>query len=322
MSGIVSPSASGTAGIAWALASVLAFSTNDMLIKFLSGDYPLHQIILTRSLIGMVVVLAVILPLSGGIGSVRTKRLGLHLLRGFAVVLSNVFFFMALAAMPLAEAVAIFFICPLLISVASVVFLGETVGPRRWAAIGIGLVGVGIVLRPGTEAFQMASLLPLVAAVCYTALHTLTRKIGATEGAGSLIFYIQLCFIVSSAAVGLVAGHGEWAGSGDPSLEFLLRAWVVPPASDLGVMAFIGVASAVGGYAIGQAYRLSEAALVAPIEYAAIPMSVFWGWVMFAELPDGVAFGGMALILSAGLILVWREAVARRVPVSPPPRAR
>jgi drug/metabolite transporter (DMT)-like permease len=110
-----------------------------MLIKFLSGDYPLHQIILTRSLIGMVVVLAVILPLSGGIGSVRTKRLGLHLLRGFAVVLSNVFFFMALAAMPLAEAVAIFFICPLLISVASVVFLGETVGPRRWAAIGIGL---------------------------------------------------------------------------------------------------------------------------------------------------------------------------------------
>ena len=322
MAVVASPSAGSMAGAVWALASVFAFSTNDMLIKVLSGDYALHQIILIRSLIGMVVVLAVILPLSGGLGSVRTSRLGLHLLRGFAVVLSNLFFFMALAAMPLAEAVAIFFVCPLLISVASVVFLGETVGPRRWGAIGLGLVGVGIVLRPGSEAFQAASLLPLLAAVCYAAMHTLTRKIGATDGAGALIFYIQISFIVTSAAVGLVAGHGGWAGSGDPSLEFLLRAWVVPEWRDLAIMAFLGCASAAGGYAIGQAYRLSEAALVAPIEYVAIPMSVFWGWLIFAELPDAVAFGGIALILTAGLILVWRETMARRVPVSPPPRAR
>ena len=318
---VASPPAS-MAGAAWALGSVVAFSTNDMLIKFLSGDYPLHQIVLIRSLVGMVVVLGVILPLSDGIGSVRTQRLGLQLLRGFAVVLSNLFFFMALAAMPLAEAVAIFFVCPLLITIASVVFLGETVGPRRWGAVVLGLVGVGIVLRPGTEAFQMASLLPLLAALCYAALHTMTRLLGGTEGAGSLIFYIQLSFIVTSGAVGLVAGQGQFAGSSDPSLEFVLRAWVLPDWPDLGIMAFIGVASAAGGYAIGQAYRLSEAALVAPIEYAAIPMAVFWGWLVFAELPDGVAFGGIVLILSAGLILVWREAMARRIPVSPPPRAR
>jgi drug/metabolite transporter (DMT)-like permease len=310
------------AGAVWALASVVAFSTNDMLIKFLSGDYPLHQIVLIRSLVGMVVVMGVILPLSGGIESVRTQRLGLHLLRGFAVVLSNLFFFMALAALPLAEAVAIFFVCPLLIAGASVVFLGESVGPRRWGAVALGLVGVGIVLRPGTEAFQMASLLPLISAVCYTALHTLTRKIGATDGAGSLIFYIQVSFIVTSGAVGLVAGHGQFAGSGDPSLEFLLRAWVVPEWRDLGIMAFLGFASVAGGYAIGQAYRLSEAALVAPFEYAGIPLSVFWGWYVFGELPDEIAFAGIILILVAGLILVWREAVARRVPISPPPRQR
>ena len=310
------------AGALWALASTVAFSANDMLIKFLSGDYPLHQLIFFRSLVGLTVVVALILPFSGGLGSVRTRRLGLHLWRGLAVVLSNLFFFMALAAMPLAEAVAIFFVCPLLISLASIVFLGETVGPRRWGAILLGLVGVAIVLRPGTEAFQPASLLPLLAAVCYAALHTLTRKMGVTEGAGSLIFYIQLSFVVTSAAVGLVAGHGDWAGTGDASLDFLLRAWVWPDWGDLGIMAFIGFASAAGGYAIGQAYRLSEAALVAPIEYAAIPLSVFWGWAMFGELPDAVAFGGIALILSAGLILVWREAIARRAPVSPPPRTR
>jgi drug/metabolite transporter (DMT)-like permease len=142
------------AGALWALASVVAFSTNDMLIKFLSGDYALHQIILLRSLVGMAVVLGVILPFSGGFAALRTKRLGLHLLRGVAVVLSNLFFFMALAAMPLAEAVAIFFVCPLLIAIASVLFLGERVGPRRWGAVVLGMIGVGIVLRPGTEAFQ------------------------------------------------------------------------------------------------------------------------------------------------------------------------
>jgi hypothetical protein len=109
-----------------------------------------------------------------------------------------------------------------------------------------------------------------------------------------MLFYIQASFVVTSAMVGLVAGHGGWAGSGDPSLEFLLRAWVVPEWRDLGLMAFIGCASAAGGYAIGQAYRLSEAALVAPIEYAAIPMSVFWGLVVFGELPDGSPSGDRA----------------------------
>jgi drug/metabolite transporter (DMT)-like permease len=310
------------AGAVWALASTVAFSANDMLIKFLSGDYPLHQLIFFRSAVGLLVVVALILPFSGGLGSVRTTRLGLHLWRGLLVVLSNVFFFMALAAMPLAEAVAIFFVCPLLIALSSVVFLGETVGPRRWGAVALGLIGVTVVLRPGTEAFQPASLLPLLAAVCYAGLHTLTRKIGATDSAGALIFYIQLSFVATSALVGLVAGHGEWAGTGDPSLDFLLRGWVWPGMRDLGIMVFIGFASAAGGYAIGQAYRLSEAALVAPIEYAAIPLSVFWGWAIFGELPDAVAFGGIALILAAGLILVWREAVARRAPVSPPPRMR
>ena len=202
------------AGAVWALASVAAFSANDMLIKFLSGDYPLHQIILIRSSVGLCVVLGLILPLAGGIGTIRTKRLRMHLLRGLAVVLSNAFFFMALAAMPLAEAVAIFFVCPLLISLSSVVFLGETVGPRRWGAILLGLAGVAIVLRPGTEAFQATSLLPLVAAVCYAAHHTITRKIGGTESAAVMLFYIQSTFVVTSALVGLVAGHGHWAGTG------------------------------------------------------------------------------------------------------------
>lgn len=321
MSLVTSPPAS-MAGAAWATGAVVLFSVNDMLIKFLSGEYALHEVVLIRSLVGMCVVLGLIVPLSGGLPALRTRRLGIHIVRGLCVVFANLCFFLGLAAMPLAEAVAIFFVSPLLISVASVVFLGEKVGPRRWAAIGLGLVGVAIVLRPGTEAFQPASLLPLMAAFGYAALHTLTRKIGGTEGATAMIFYIQVTFIVTSALIGLAVGHGGFAGSGHPSLEFLLRGWSVPEWSDFLIMAFVGVASAGGGYAIGQAYRLSEAALVAPFEYAALPLSVLWGWLVFGELPDAVAFAGIALILAAGLILVWREAAVRRATVSRPPAPR
>ncbi len=307
------------AGAAWALVGVALFSANDVLIKFLSGDYALHQIVLIRSGIGILFLMAVIVPLTGGLAQLRTRRPWMHILRGICVVIANVTFFLALAAMPLAEAVAIFFVSPLLISLFSVVFLGEKVGPRRWAAIAAGLVGVGIVLRPGTDAFQIAALLPLAAALAYAILQTITRRIGGTENATSLAFSIQAVFLVTSAAFGLALGHGGFAGSEHPSLDFLFRAWAPPPAADLGLMALLGVVGVLGGWAISQAYRLSEAALVAPVEYAAMPLAVFWGYTIFGDWPDAMAWAGIALILGAGLVLIWREAVDQQSAAIRPP---
>ena len=322
MSSVADTRPASMVGAAWALLAVLCFSTNDAFIKFLSGDYPLHQVVLLRSFVGLAVLMAVVVPLSGGYGALRTRRPGMHLVRGLCVVFANMCFFLGLAALPLAEAVAVFFVAPLLVALASVVFLGETVGPRRWAAIAVGLVGVVVVLRPGTEAFRPAALLPLCAACGYTGLHILTRRIGATETAPMLAVSIQVVFLASSGAIGLALGHGGFAGSGHPSLEFLLRAWHWPEPADLGIMAGVGAASAVGGYAIGQAYRLSEAALVAPVEYAALPLALFWGIAVFGEWPDTPALLGIGLILLAGLVLVWREAEARRRHPSRPPGAR
>ena len=139
----------------------------------------------------------------------KTRRLGTHIARGACVVFANFCFFLGLAAMPLAEAVAIFFISPLAISVFSVIFLGETVGPRRRAAIAAGMLGVLIVLRPGTEAFQLAALLPLVAAFGYATLHILTRKIGGTENATAMAFYIQVKFFFFAGSAGLFLGDGR-----------------------------------------------------------------------------------------------------------------
>ena len=302
-------------GAAWAAGAVCCFSLNDVIIKFLSGGYALHEVVLIRSAVAMVVLLAVIVPLSGGFGVLRITRPKLHFIRGICVVFNNVCFFLAVAAMPLADAVAIFFISPLVTSVLSVVFLKETVGPRRWAAIGVGLIGVLFVLRPGTQAFQMAALLPLAAAIGYSLLSILTRRIGTADSAPSLAFSIQVTFLLTSAAFGLAVGQGQFAGMGHPSLEFLFRAWSWPTSGDLGLLILLGIVNAFGGYAISQAYRSSEAALVAPFEYVAMPLAVFWGFVIFDDLPDAVAWMGIALILASGLFLIWREAMLRRRPV-------
>lgn len=300
-------------GALWALAAVVCFSTNDVLVKFLSGGYPLYQLIFFRTLFGIAFILAVLVPMTGGsLAVLKTRRLGTHLLRGGCVVFANFCFFLGLAAMPLASAVAIFFISPLAISVFSVVFLGETVGPRRWGAIAAGLLGVLIVLRPGTEAFQAAALLPLVAAFGYATLHILTRKIGGTENATAMTFYIQATFFVFAGTAGLILGDGRFEVFDHPSMEFLLRAWVWPGGFDLALIALLGITSALGGFTISQAYRRSEAAYVAPFEYAAMPLAVFWGLAIFGEWPDLWAWLGIALIMASGLILVWREAVAHR----------
>ena len=309
-------------GAASSIIAVICFSINDVAIKFLSGNYALHQVVLFRSIIGLFFLLFFILPFSGGWKALSTKRLGIHLLRGCCVVFANMSFFLGLAALPLAEGVAIFFISPMVITIFSVIFLKETVGSRRWLAIILGLIGVIIMVRPGTEAFQFAAILLLMAAVGYATLHMLTRYIGRTESAATMSFYIQITFIFVSILFGLILGDGRYSGGSDPSLEFLFREWSWPVINDYYILVAIGAASALGGFFISQAYRVSEAAFVAPFEYIALPMAIVWGILVFGEWPDIVSYLGIALILGSGLYMIWRETKAAMQQVPDTPRYR
>ena len=305
-------------GALWALLASLIFSVNDTLIKFLSDGYALHQIVFTRSLTGVLLLMIVIIPFSGGYGALRTQRLGLHLVRALFVVAANLFFYMALADLPLAIVVAIFFIAPFLITIFSVIFLGETVGKWRWLAVVVGLIGVLLIVRPGTDAFTLTSILPALAALCYAFFHILTRKIGQTETLMSLTFYVPLVFLVVTTVIGLTLGQGGFAGDGHRSVEFLLRAWQWPSWADLSLMVFIGIGVTVGGAAISQAYRVAEAALVAPFEYTSLVYATILGYLLFAEWPDLYEWSGMSLVLISGLVTVWRERVNARPRVAPP----
>ena len=216
--------------------------------------------------------------------------------------------FAAVAFIPLADATAVFFVSPLIITGLSVLMLGETVGPRRWSAVAVGLIGVLIIVRPTSASFQAAALLAMFAALCYALLHIFTRRLGATEKASTMAVYIQATFILVSCLVGLTVGDGRFADTENVSLRFLFAPWIWPSADDFAIMAALGVCSAAGGYLISQAYRTAEAGMIAPFEYIALVMSIFWGFIVFGEIPDRVAWTGIALILASGLYLAFREA--------------
>ena len=300
-------------GIFFALGGAIILSVNDVSIKFLSGSYALHQVILTRALIGLVLVLSVIGVSGTGYRQLLTRRPKDHLIRVSIVMVSNVTYFLGLAAMPLADAVATAFIAPIFVTLLSSVVLGETVGPRRWAAVGTGMLGVIVMLRPGAGIIHPAALLVLISAFCYASSHMMTRRMRDTESAMTLNFFVQCGFVIVSASMGLWVGDGHLAGSSDPSIAFLFREWVWPPVSDWPAFLATGLAVGVGGLMMSQAYRTTEAALVAPFEYAGMPMAIVWGVVIFGTWPDRTAWVGIALICGAGLYTLWRETVRRKV---------
>ncbi len=295
-------------GIFSAIGGSLVFSVNDVAIKFLSGDYALHEVVLIRSIIGLAMMICLVLPFQGGFAALRTSRPGTHLLRALCVVASNLFYFLGLAALPLADAVAVFFVAPLMITALSVILLGEHVGLRRWVAVGLGLAGVVVMLRPGTTTFHAAALLPLASALFYALMHILTRRMGTAERAVTMAFYVQVSFLVVCLFMGAIVGDGHLAQQSNPSLAFLFRGWTWPELSDWPVFLASGMASALGGLLIAQAYRLCEAGLVAPLEYVSMPMAIFWGGAVFGTWPDGTAWTGIALICGGGLYMVWGEA--------------
>jgi drug/metabolite transporter (DMT)-like permease len=294
-------------GILLAIGGALVLSANDLAIKFLSDDYALHQVILLRAFVGMALVLGVIWYSGSGFRQLLTKRPKEHLLRVSIVMVSNVTYFLGLAALPLADAVATAFVAPLFVTLMSAVVMGETVGPRRWAAVGVGMLGVLVMLRPGVGVIQPAAILVLISAFCYASSHMMTRRMRDTESAMTLNFFVQVGFIIVSTTMGLWVGDGHLAGSSDASLAFLFRQWVWPPMHHWWAFIATGLAVGIGGLMMSQAYRTTEASLVAPFEYVGMPMAIFWGVVIFGTWPDLTGWAGIALICGAGLYTLWRE---------------
>lgn len=303
------PSKSGYA-IMFIVLGMFFISVNDMVIKRFSGEYPLHQMVFLRSAIGLLFTL-ILIQLEGGWRILKTDQPGLHALRAVMVFASNMTYFAALAVLPLPDATALFFIAPIMITVLSIPILGERVGSRRWGAVIVGFCGTLIMVRAQGSTRGDVSiwiyLLPILAAFFYATMQVLTRKLAKTK-ASAMAFYIQITFVLFCGISGLIVGNGQFAdGVQHPSLVFLLRAWIVPSAADMSYFVLIGILATGVGYCLSQAYRSAPAATVAPFEYVLLPMSIVWGWVIFADWPGLPVWFGSAIIIAAGLYVIWRE---------------
>jgi drug/metabolite transporter (DMT)-like permease len=277
-------------GIVWMLIAVATLSLMDGALKWLSPHYPALEVAALRGLVAVPVVVAWAL-LSGGLGQVLRVRWPLHLLRGLLSVVMLACFIFAVRALPLADAYSIFFISPLLITALSVPLLGERVDAGRWIAIGVGLSGVLILLRPtGGAALTLAGLAAIAAAVCYSLSAITVRVLGRTDSTLSMVFWFSVMLSLGAGALAL------------PS-------WVAVRADHLPALGVIAVTGAVGQYAITEAFRRGEASVVAPFEYSALAWGLGLDFALWGTIPDGAMFGGAAIIIGAGLYLVRRERV-------------
>lgn len=299
-------------GVAFLITGLLIFSLQDIAVKWMGGDYPVLEIVTFRSLVALPLTL-LLFRYEGGQGLPTTPRPRLEYVRGIFFFLSYTTHFMGLAALPLAEIAAIKFSGPLMITLLSVLLLGERVGPRHWLALFVGFLGVLLIVRPGLSSFNMGSLFILLSVLFYALATILTRKLQTTDSSATMAYYSSLVYLVATLILApLLISVGDFPDA-HPSIAFLFRSWTRPPLLDLIIMSGLGLVWAGGMYFLARAYSVAQASAVAPFEYVALPINIMWGFLLWREAPTWLTLAGASLTLASGLYILQRGRQARPV---------
>ena len=278
-------------GIALILASTTFLGVSDVTAKYLSATLPSIEIAWIRFLVFAIIMVPAMVP-GSPLYAMRTGHLTLQLLRGASLLGSSLFFITGLRYLPIAEASATGFVAPLFVTALSIVFLSESVGVRRWIATATGLLGVLIIIRPGTSAFHVAAFLPIISALAWASTLIMTRMMSGKEHAITTMTYSSIAgVVILSALVPLV--------------------WVAPSWHDVMFGILIGVASTVGQWIVVLAFRYADASVLAPFSYTQLVWVSFLGFMVFGEVPDGWTVVGAVFIVGSGLYTAHRERVRR-----------
>ena len=277
-------------GALWLLLSCLGFSVMATFVKFAAREVSPFEITFFRCFFGLLVLAPAIAW--HGIGALRTKHLGMHAWRGILGATAMGCAYFGLSRMPLATYNALSFSKPLFAVILAVIVLRETVRWRRWAATIVGLLGVMIMMRPGTEAFDPNGLFALGDALSIAILITVLKKLPAYERPLAMLFYFGL--VSSPIALLLALPHWSWPSG---------TTWLM--------LAAIGAIGALSQYWWILAFRTGEASAVAPFDYSRLLFSAVMGFAFFAEVPDGWTMAGAALIVASTIYIARREAQLR-----------
>jgi drug/metabolite transporter (DMT)-like permease len=271
------------------LLSGIFLGTSDATSKYLSATLPSIEIAWIRFLIFLIIMVPTMVP-GSPLFALRTQRPAMQVMRGVALLGSSLFFISGLRFLPIAEASATAFVSPLLVTALSIFFLAEKVGLRRWLATAAGLIGVLIILRPGTSAFHPAAFFPVVSALGWACCLIMTRQMSGQERAMVTMTYSAIVgFAILCALVPMV--------------------WVTPTWHDILFGTIIGVTSTAGQWIVVLALRYAGASVLAPFSYLQLLWVTLLGFLIFGEVPDAWTVAGAAVIVASGLYTAHRERV-------------
>jgi drug/metabolite transporter (DMT)-like permease len=274
-------------GISLIVLATLLFATHDTLSKYLSGIYPVIMVVWVRYVLHTLLMAGIFMP-SAGLRVLRTKRPGLQALRATCLLGTSLLFTSGLMFIPLAEATAVNFLAPLLVTALSVPLLGEHVTRGQWIAVLVGFLGVIIIVHPGGELFTPAVLLPLGSAMCFACYQLLTRLVSAHDSPTTSNFFAGLFNTLLMSAL----------------VPFF---WQTPQFKHLPLMLALGACGMLAHLLLTQAFRYAAPAMLAPFGYCQIVFAGLLGFLVFSHAPSLTAQFGIAVICLSGLAAAWQQ---------------
>lgn len=268
------------------------FGATDALAKLLTTELPALQVVWLRQL-GLFSGVVVMLSMRGA-HILRTRHPVVQVMRGVLATCSATFFILAVRNVPLADAVAVTFIAPFIVTALGALFLGEPVGPRRWAAVGVGFIGMLIVIRPGAGVFHPAIFITIAAATAFGTRQVLSRVLSGEDSIATTVAYTS----ITSTLILTLPMPFVWQNAD--------HAWVWL------VAALMALCAACGEIFIIRALDVAQAVVLAPLQYTMILWGTLYGFLLFADLPDGFTLLGCAIIIASGLYTLNRERVVAR----------
>jgi drug/metabolite transporter (DMT)-like permease len=291
MNPTVSSSRAALAGIALMIAGIFLFAVNDALGKWLMATYSVGQVLLVRSLAAMVLLAPFIWRDAATFAT--APRWGQQALRAVFATVEVGCFYWAVAYLPLADVMAYYLAGPIFVTAIAGTLLGEPVGWRRWSAVVAGFIGVIVCLRPGVAAFTWPALIALIGSFTFSLSMISTRFLRGTSGT---------VLVTTQTVAALIFG-----------IAVAPFAWVSPNASDLVLLALLGMVAMVAHVCVNRSLTVAPASVVVPYQYTTIVWAVLFGYLVFNDVPDVWMLAGGTIIIGAGLVIFLREQqLARR----------
>ena len=295
-------------GILMRIAAALAFAIMASVAKLTNGGYPIGQIVFFRSLFALAVLVAWLRLRGDFPRAIHTHRPFGHLVRGLAGTVGMFSYFLAVALLPLPDVTAIGYLAPLLVVALAALVLGETVRIYRWSAVAIGFVGVLVMVGEhlGEGSGSRVGALAAVSTAVFAAIATIqTRRLALSEPTGAIVFY----FSALTTFFGFVLMTIGFVAPPDVPLSGFLNGqrWVTPGFGDLGMLVAIGLLGGIGQILLTECVRYAEASVIAPFDYTSMIWAVALGFFVFGEKPTPAILTGSAIVIAAGLFVLWRE---------------